>query len=193
MTRTIWFNIPSAYKSCVGFLCTMHSLQSKSTSISITEWASNTMAIVPLNCCRLFFLALTSRQETVGAAGPASSRDVRAAGLPQSSAGWHGWLLIEIDIHLHIGLGDLLRGMVTWLGAALRRWIFSRAGCNHGWKTCSLVAADRQSNNNNNTGWQKLAAFRRGQKYPQKISSGVYLLFRDKCVFFLRVIENWPS
>ena len=35
-----------------------------------------------------FFLALTSRQETVGGAGPASSRDVRAAGLPHSSAGW---------------------------------------------------------------------------------------------------------
>ena len=69
------------------------------------------MAIVPWNCCRLFFLALTSRQETVGGAGPASSRDVRAAGLPQSSTGWHRWLimiillkilLIEIDINLHV-------------------------------------------------------------------------------------------
>ena len=33
------------------------------------------------------------------------------------------------------------------------------------------------------TGWQKLAAFRRGQKWPQKFSSGYV---RDKCVVFAR-------
>ena len=39
------------------------------------------------------------------------------------------------------------------------------------------------------SGWQKLAAFRRGQKRPQKFSSGTYLLFLGYCVV-IRVIAS---
>ena len=39
------------------------------------------------------------------------------------------------------------------------------------------------------SGWQKLAAFRRGQKSPQKFSLDAYLLFCDKWVVFTRNFE----
>ena len=37
-----------------------------------------------------------------------------------------------------------------------------------------------------NSGWQKLAAFRREQKWPQQFLSDVISYFRDKCVVFAR-------
>ena len=73
-------------------------------------------------------------------------------------------------------------------------WSATRAGKVR--KTISLRSWDglRSCEIVGEPGWQKLTAFRRGQKWPYIFLSNMYLLFRDKCaVFFLQNCKFYSS
>ena len=65
---------------------------------------------------------------------------------------------------------------------------------NHNFKWWKHILSHRSRLFQRKPGWQKLAAFRRGKKWPYKFESGACLLFSGQCVFFAleeRRQKNW--